>query len=142
MKQIFTFIAALCIGISCSDNSVSPGINTTESSDRTPEPLEFNVVITLSNESSYDTYFFQKSDRLGFWTLKRKIGNSWVDVDRKSISYSTVYPNGRTKLSPGEVLRDSFLLTQAGTYQIGFPFAWDENESEIDSLTPKEFIAE
>ncbi len=142
MKQIFIFIVALCIGIGCSDTAVSPKIKTTVVSDRTSDSVDWNVVITQKNESSSNVYFGQRSDYIGFWKLERKLGNSWIAVDRSTVSYSSVYPDGRMMIRPSEALRDSFLLAQAGTYRIGFPFAWDESGTEPDSLSPHEFIAE
>ena len=141
MRKIAAFMIALCIAFGCSDTAVSPKIKTTVVSDRTSDSIDWNVVITLRNESSSNVYFTQRSDYIGFWSLERKLGNAWVDVVRTTISYSSVYPDGRTMLRPGEVLRDSFLLAQAGTYRIGFPFAWDESEAKLDSLAPEEFIA-
>ena len=111
-------------------------------SDRTSDSVDWNVVITQSNESHYNVYFTQRSDWIGFWSLEQKLGNAWVSVDRATISYSSVYPDGRTMLRPGEVLRDSIKLTQAGKYRIGFPFAWDKDGAERDSLSPTEFVAD
>jgi hypothetical protein len=142
MKKILAFIVVLCIGIGCTETPVSPKIKATVASDRTSDSVDWNVVITVGNESSRNVYFTQRSDWIGFWRLERKLGNAWVEVDRAAISYSTVYPNGRAMIRPGEALRDSIMLTQAGKYRIGFPFAWDEDGAERDSLSPHEFIAE
>ena len=141
MKMVATFAVVLFIGFGCSDSSVSPKLKATVVSDRTSDSVDCNVVITQRNESSRNVYFTHRSDCIGFWRLEKKLGNAWVEVDRVTISYSTVYPDGRTMIRPGEVLRDSFLLSQAGTYRIGFPFAWDDNRTDLDSLAPQEFVA-
>jgi hypothetical protein len=48
----------------------------------------------------------------------------------------------RTMLRVGEIVRDSFMRSQAGTYRVGFLFAQDEEGAEKDSLSPTEFVAE
>jgi hypothetical protein len=141
MKKVLAFIIVLSFVIGCSDTAVSPKLKATVASDRTSDSVDWNVVITERNESSRNVYFTQRSDCIGFWRLERKLGDAWVEVDRATVSYSTVYPDGRTMIRPGEVLRDSFMLAQAGTYRIGFPYAWDESEPKLDSLAPEEFIA-
>jgi hypothetical protein len=45
-------------------------------------------------------------------------------------------------LTPGDMLRDSLTMTQAGEYRIALPFALDENETYVDSLPADEFIVQ
>jgi hypothetical protein len=142
MKEILAIIVVLCIGIGCSETEVSPTVTVSVVNDRPNNSDETTVVITLRNESHSNVYLIHNNNLIGFWRIERKIDNAWVDADRATISYKSFYPNGKKLLAVGEILRDSIIITQAGTYRMGFPFAWDENETEVDSLSFKEFIVE
>ena len=141
MNKAFAGIIVFCIMVGCMDTPVDPKLKVLVASDRTSDTAYWNVVITQRNESSRNVYFAQRSDCVGFWRLERKLDNSWVEVERATVSFSTTYPDGRAMIRPGEALRDSLTLAQAGTYRLWFPFAWDQNGTEPDSLSPEEFIA-
>lgn len=142
MKEILGFIVALCTVIGCSETAVQPKVEVPAINNRMPDSAVTQVVITMRNESHSTVYYTHKDDLIGFWRLERKVDSGWVDADRVAIKYTSFYPGGRKRLPPGDTLCDSIIITQHGTYRLGFPFAWDEDEMDADSLSAREFVVE
>ena len=142
MKKILTFVVVLCIGTGCTETVVSPTIKVSVINDRSPNSDETKVVLTLTNASHSNIYLTHSENLVGFWRIQRRIDNSWVEADRGTINHRSVYPNDRKMLTPGDMLRDSLTMTQAGEYRIALPFALDENETYVDSLPADEFIVQ
>jgi hypothetical protein len=142
MKDMPALIVVLCLGIGCSETVVSPTVKVSVINDRPGASDVTMVAITLKNETRSSVYFTHNKNLIGFWRIERKIDNVWVEADRASIGYSSLYPKERKMLPPGETLRDSLTISQAGTYRMGFPFAWDEKGTEVDSLPTEEVVVE
>jgi hypothetical protein len=141
MKEILAIIVVACIVIGCSETGISPKIKASAIPSTTSDTIVWNIVITIPNQSHSTAYFSQRQDRIGFWTFERKVNNQWVSVEKSEVCYLTQYPGGRFELPSGKTLHDSFTITQAGTYRIEYPFAWDKNETLMGGPLFDEFVA-
>lgn len=141
MREMVAVIIVLCIVIGCSETGISPKIKASAISSTTSDTISWNIIITIPNQSHSTVYFSQRDDRIGFWTLERKINNKWVSMEKAEVCYLTQYPGGRFELPSGKTFCDSFTIAQAGTYRIGYPFAWDKNETHMGEPLFEEFVA-
>jgi hypothetical protein len=143
MKTFLPFLVLFCIGISCSDTAVEPNLKVSVSTESTTAIEETWAMINITNGTSRNVYFTHTSNRIGFWTLEKAFKNSWIDVSTDTSFCHWLPTIQKVKLAPNEVYHDSVLILRTGRYRMGFPFTWDENETEPgEGGPPEEFVVE
>ena len=142
MRAILPFIIVLFIGISCSDNAVDPPLKVSIKTDSHAAIYGTWAMLNIKNGTSRNVYLTNKSDRIGYWKLEKAFDVKWIDVSTDTAFCRWLPTAQKVKLAPEEIYHDSVLIIKAGRYRMGFPFSWDENETETEEISPEEFIVE
>ena len=142
MKSILPFILLLFIVNSCSDNAVDPPLKVSVTTDSHSSIYKTWAMINIKNGTSRKAYLTHNDSRIGYWKLEKAFKDKWIDVSTDTTFCRFFSPIQKIEIAPGEIYHDSVLIIKAGRYRMEFPFSWDENETDLEEISPEEFIVE